>query len=96
MNKYQLQGKLKNTNQAYLFWFFLGAHYAYQGKWGKQFLYWFTLGGLGLWMIIDAFRMGGMIEKYNASIYEEMDKLEKKEKDDDQARQMAMIAAARG
>lgn len=96
MNKYQLQGKLKNTNQAYLFWFFLGAHYAYQGRWGMQFLYWFTLGGLGLWMIIDAFRMGGMIEKYNASIYEEMENLEKREKDEDQARQMAMIAAARG
>jgi hypothetical protein len=96
MNKHQLQGQLKTTNSAYLFWFFLGAHYAYMGKWGKQLLYWFTFAGLGIWMIIDAFRMGGMIDKVNAPVYEELDRLEKREREDDQARQMAMIAAARG
>jgi hypothetical protein len=95
MNKHQLQNKLKTTNSAYLCWFFLGAHYAYMSRWGMQFLYWFTLGGLGIWAIIDAFRMGGMIDKANAPVYEELDKLDKREREEDQARQMAMIAAAK-
>jgi len=41
MNKYQLQSETKSSGTAFLFWFFLGAHYAYLGKWGVQCAYCF-------------------------------------------------------
>jgi hypothetical protein len=56
---------MKSKGLAYLFWFLLGAHYAYLGKWGTQFLFWITLGGLGVWAIIDLFTLGGKVENYN-------------------------------
>jgi TM2 domain-containing membrane protein YozV len=56
---------MKSKGVAYLFWFLLGAHYAYLGKWGTQILYWLTLGGLGFWAIIDLFTLGGKVENYN-------------------------------
>lgn len=73
MNKYYLQSKIKKTSTAYLFMFFLGAHYAYLGKWGLQILYWFTLGGLGVWSLIDLFTMNSKIEEYNAPIFEQLE-----------------------
>lgn len=56
---------MKSKGVAYLLWFLLGAHYAYLGKWGTQILYWVTLGGLGIWAIIDLFTLGGKVETYN-------------------------------
>ncbi|BDC98290.1 hypothetical protein PEPS_05710 [Persicobacter psychrovividus] len=41
------------------------AHYAYNGKWGMQILFWLTAGGLGVWWLIDIFRMSSIIKKYN-------------------------------
>src|SRR5882757_4142275 len=43
----------KSVGAAYALWFFLGWHYAYQRKWGLQFLYWFTAGGVFVWTFID-------------------------------------------
>lgn len=96
MNKHYLQSKVKSTGTAYLFWFLLGAHYAYLGKWGIQILYWITLGGLGIWALIDLFTMSGKVNKYNADIFHQIEAIEKKEKDDDHAKNMAMMAAASG
>ena len=96
MNKHYLQSKVKSTGTAYLFWFTLGAHYAYLGKWGIQILYWITLGGLGIWALIDLFTMSGKVNKYNADIFQQIEAIEKKEKDDDHARNMAMMSAASG
>lgn len=96
MNKHYLQSKVKSTGTAYLFWFLLGAHYAYLGKWGIQILYWITAGGLGIWALIDLFTMSGKVNKYNADIFQQIEAIEKKEKDDDHARNMAMMAAASG
>ncbi len=96
MNKHYLQSKVKSTGTAYLFWFLLGAHYAYLGKWGIQILYWITLGGLGIWALIDLFTMSGKVNKYNADIFQQIEAIEKKEKDDDHAKNMAMMAAASG
>jgi TM2 domain-containing membrane protein YozV len=96
MNKHYLQSKVKSTGTAYLFWFLLGAHYAYLGKWGIQILYWLTLGGLGIWALIDLFTMSGKVNKYNAEIFQQIEAIEKKEKDDDYAKNMAMMAAATG
>ena len=49
----------------YLLWLFLGWHYAYVGRWGIQFLYWLTGGGLLVWAFIDLFRMPSIIRTYN-------------------------------
>jgi hypothetical protein len=41
------------------------SHYAYLGRWNVQFAYWFTGGGLLLWMLVDAFRLPGMVNEFN-------------------------------
>ena len=94
MDKHYLQSKIKSTGSAYLFWFFFGLHYAYLGKWGVQFLYWFTLGGLGIWSLIDLFTMSDKVNTYNASIFRQIASIEKKEKEEAHERQLAMISAA--
>lgn len=96
MNKNYLQSQLKSTGNAYLFWFFLGAHYAYLGRWGIQLLYWFTLGGLGIWVIIDLFTMKSKVENHNRPILEEMAKMEKEEKDTEHRRHMEVLSAMSG
>lgn len=64
-SKYYAITQLKKEGTAFLFWFFLGAHYAYLNKWGVQMLYWITLGGFGIWMLIDLFRIKAMVKRYN-------------------------------
>lgn len=95
MNKHYLQSKVRSTGTAYLFWFFLGAHYAYLGKWGIQVLYWLTIGGLGIWMLIDLFTMPGKVDKYNSALFQQIEEIETKERDAESARNIAMVQAAR-
>ncbi|MEH0153592.1 TM2 domain-containing protein [Limibacter armeniacum] len=95
MNKHYLQSKVKSTGTTYLFWFFFGAHYAYLGMWGIQFLYWFTLGGVGVWALIDLFLIPGKVSRYNAKLFAQIDQLEKKERDEDMARNISMIQASK-
>lgn len=64
--------KKKSAGIAYLLWFFLGAHYAYLGKWGMFFLFWFTGGGMLIWWFVDALRMPGMINSANEDIATEL------------------------
>ncbi|WP_372648263.1 TM2 domain-containing protein [Draconibacterium sp.] len=96
MNKHYYQAKIKSTGTAYLFWFLLGAHYLYLGKFGLQILFWITLGGLGFWALIDLFAMSDKVEKYNQPIFNKIEELEKKEKEEEFARTMAMVNAASG
>lgn len=96
MNKYDLQSRIKSTGMAYVMWFFLGAHYAYLGRWGIQLLYWFTLGGIGVWAFIDLFTMSGKVNAYNAPLFLEIQKLEQQEKDENHRMNLAMMAAATG
>lgn len=96
MNKPYLQSKVKSTGTAYLFWFFLGAHYAYLGRWGLQILYWITLAGLGIWGIVDLFTMSQKVERHNFDIFRQIEDIEKREKEEDHARQMAIINAVSG
>ena len=91
MNKSYYQAKIKSTGVAYLFWFVLGAHYAYLGKWGLQILYWITLGGFGIWAIIDLFIMSSKVEKVNMPIFNEIDKIEKDEKHEERMNQMQQM-----
>ena len=95
MNKFQLQSNVKSTGTAYLFWFLLGAHYAYLGKWGIQILYWITLGGLGFWALIDLFLMSSKVNAHNAVIFAQLEKLEKQEREDDLARSIAISKASK-
>jgi hypothetical protein len=44
------------------------SHYAYLGRWNVQFAYWFTGGGLLLWMLADLFRLPGMVNEFNKAV----------------------------
>ena len=56
---------IKSIALAYVFWLF-GLHYAYAGKWGLQFVFWFTVWGFfGLWWLVDLFRIPSIISNYN-------------------------------
>ena len=88
--KRELQGEIKSKGTAFLMYWFLGAHYAYLGKWGVQLAYWFTLGGLGIWLMVDLFRVGGLVKRYNNLIYEELDELEE-EKHNKQLEKLAAL-----
>lgn len=94
MSKYLLQSKMKSTGTAYACWFFLGCHYAYLGKWGVQILYWITLGGVGIWAIIDLFRMGSLVDGHNAIIAQQIEEIDAKEKEDAHARNIAVAKAS--
>jgi len=96
MNKHYLMSKMKSTGTAYLCWFFLGCHYAYLGKWGLQILYWITIGGFGIWAIIDLFLIPTKVNNHNLKISMQIDEIDKKEKADNHAQNMAMMAAATG
>ncbi len=96
MNKYELQSRIKSTGTAILFWFLLGAHFAYLGKWGLQLLFWITLGGVGVWAIVELFLIPGRVEKYNAGIYEQLDQIEKRDKANELLKNLEMIKAAKG
>ena len=63
---------------------------------GIQILYWITLGGLGIWALVDLFTMSGKVSRHNATIFQQIDEIEKKGKEAEHARNMAMMAAATG
>ena len=96
MNKHFLLSKMKSSGTAYLCWFFLGCHYAYLGKWGLQFLYWFTIGGLGVWCIVDLFHIPTKVNNHNMLISGQIEAIEKKEQEESHARNLAVVAAAKG
>ena len=94
MNKHYLQSKIKSTGTAYVLWFVFGFHYGYLGKWGIQILYWITFGGVGIWALIDLFTMSAKVDRHNAPLFQEIEEIEKREKEADHARNLAMIKAA--
>tara|TARA_R110002167_G_scaffold360598_1_gene578320 strand:+ start:1287 stop:1565 length:279 start_codon:yes stop_codon:yes gene_type:complete len=75
-SKMQLQEELKSSGTAYLMFWFLWCHYGYLGKWGIQLLFWGTFGGFGLWVLIDLFRIGGLVKRYNHKIYAQIEEVE--------------------
>jgi TM2 domain-containing membrane protein YozV len=61
----------KTNTVAYLLWFFIGifgAHRFYLGRPGTAVLQILTLCGLGIWWIIDAFLIPGMVQEHNDRI----------------------------
>lgn len=67
----ELDKKSKSKTPAWLLWLFtggIGGHRYYMGDIGYAVLMTLTLGGLGLWTLIDAFLINGAIDKKNEEI----------------------------
>ena len=60
--------KKKSMGVAYLLWFFFGLYYIYLGKVGWWFVYFFTIGGLGIWAFVNLFLIPGMVRNYNKDV----------------------------
>lgn len=70
----EMAKRQKQPVVTWLLWFFLGslgAHRYYLGRIGTAIAQTLTLGGLGIWALIDVFLISGMIRKENEKI--EMD-----------------------
>ncbi|MEJ3746599.1 TM2 domain-containing protein [Actinomycetes bacterium KLBMP 9797] len=60
----------KSVGTAYLLWFFLGAvgaHQFYLGKTGRAISYIFTLGWLGIGLLIDLFTLPKQVAAVNGT-----------------------------
>ncbi|MDN3449369.1 TM2 domain-containing protein [Planococcus sp. APC 3906] len=67
----EYEDKKKSTAAAYLLWFFLapiGAHRYYLGDIGVGIAMTLTLGGFGIWALIDVFFIGGRLRARNTEI----------------------------
>lgn len=85
--------KLNQQEQhTYFTYFYLERTMLTLVKWGQQFLYWFTLGGLGIWALIGLFTISGKAERHNTERFQQIEKIER---EDNQARLLAMIAAVK-
>lgn len=91
--KVELEKKMTTTGTVWLWFIFLGCPYGAVGKWGLQFLFWFTGGAFGIWTFITLFRVGTLVENYNRPLRIELEDIERKEKEEADAKQLAMIAA---
>lgn len=54
-----------NKSTIWILFLFLGWSYGSLGQGAKQFLFYITLGGFGLWSIYVLFTLNKKIEKYN-------------------------------
>lgn len=95
LNKYQLESRIRNVGIAYLLFFVAWAHYAYVNKWGTQILFWLTLGGLGIWWFIDIFRITSIVEEFNDPIFEDIEWLEREERERDDFRELRRLRVER-
>ena len=93
MTTLSLQNNLKKTGTAYLFYFLFGAHYIYLGQIGKQILFWFTIGGFGIWAIIDLFTLGSKVDLVNAPTLKKISDIERDEKDEKFKKDLIMMQA---
>lgn len=82
MNRHRLESKIRSVGIAYLLLFVAGAHYAYLNRWGTQVLFWITFGGLGIWWLIDVFRLNNMVLDFNDPIFDEIEWLEGRGEDE--------------
>jgi TM2 domain-containing membrane protein YozV len=60
--------RAKSPAPGHILWLLLGFHHIYLRKWGTQFLFWITVGGLWIWWIVDLLRIAGMVRDYNKDI----------------------------
>jgi len=67
----ELERRKKSSAVMWLLWFFtgaLGGHRYYLGDIGRGIAMTLTLGGLGVWALIDAFFIGKSLEQKNAKL----------------------------
>lgn len=67
----EVKGKEKSKGIAYALWFFfggIGGHRYYAGDIGMGIAMTLTLGGLGIWTLIDVFLIGARIEQKNETL----------------------------
>ncbi|PGZ92968.1 MULTISPECIES: TM2 domain-containing protein [unclassified Bacillus (in: firmicutes)] len=71
----EMTKKKKSSGTTWLLWLFLaslGGHRFYLGKTGSAVAMLLTLGGLGIWSLIDLFLINGMIKNTNEKIENEI------------------------
>lgn len=71
----EVDKKGKSKTPAWLLWLFtggIGGHRYYMGDIGYAIAMTLTLGGFGLWTLIDAFLINGTIDKKNEEIEREV------------------------
>ena len=71
----EMSKKQKATGVTWLLWFFaggFGGHRFYLGKTGSAVGMLLTLGGLGIWTLVDLFLLNGMIKDTNDKIENEI------------------------
>jgi hypothetical protein len=61
-----------NKTTTWLLFLFLGWSYGSMDQIGKQILFYFTFGGIGLWTLYRLFTLNGAIRKYNLRIAAEV------------------------
>jgi hypothetical protein len=57
---------------AYLAWLLFGWHYLYLRRVGLQLAFWVTLGGFGIWWLVDLFRVAGLVNRMNEDMAREL------------------------
>lgn len=62
------QRQRKSAVWAYVLWAAVGAHYVYLGKRRDQRLFVLTLGGLGVWWLLDVVRIPRLVDDANAAL----------------------------
>ena len=67
---------MKNSGTAYLFWI-IWLHRFYLGQPFKGLLYLATMGGFGIWALIDLFQMPHLVRQYNQTHVKELTQLER-------------------
>jgi len=71
----QYDNEKKSAGVAYALWFFfgvVGGHRFYAGDIGYALGMLFTLGGLGVWALIDVFLIGTRIKEVNTEIQQKI------------------------
>ncbi|MDE6646212.1 MAG: hypothetical protein K2K03_00010 [Prevotella sp.] len=65
----EFKRKKKSVGMAYFFLLIcLGMPYGYVGKWGLQWVYWFTGAGFLLWLLYLLFALPGVVKDRNRDI----------------------------
>lgn len=75
VRNYEYEDRAKSPLIMWLLWWFtgiFGGHRFYLGDKGKGLGMLFTLGGIGFWTLIDAFKMGKRLRQVNAQIREDI------------------------
>lgn len=61
----EFESRSKRTSVAYALFLLCGCHHAYMGRWDLQVIWWLSLGGLGVWAVVDLFRIPKLVNRYN-------------------------------